>query len=363
MMRLLILALTACALHAQPATPAAAPPFAATIAQFSEPNGFFDTDNLISNEKSFLHVMGPLKRQDVTGGIYIGVGPDQNFSYLAQIRPTVAFLMDIRRDNLLGHLMFRALFAAARNRTEYLCLLLGREPPAPELPATEPESFDRLIAYLDQTPQSNFEAAAAEIEKRILTYGLDLSKNDLKVIRRIHERFSKAGLDLIFETHGRRQQDYYPRLRDLIRGRDAAGNYASYLATEESYQAVKKLQAEGRIIPLVGNLAGPQTLRRIAAYAKANQLTLSAFYASNVEQYLFRESNGYERFVRNLATIPRTPKSVVIRSCFGPYARGIATGDSYSAQLLQSVDHLIAAQSGGQITSFMGVVRLSQVGR
>ncbi len=354
MTRLFLITLLTLVLQAQPAVPL----FAPTITQFSEPNGFFDTDNLISNERSFLHVMGPLKRQGVTGGIYIGVGPDQNFSYLAQIQPVVAFLLDIRRDNLLGHLMFRALFGAARNRTEYLCLLLGRA-----IPAADPETLDQLIAYLDHTPSNNFENAAAEVETRVLTYGLALSKSDLKAIRHIHERFSKAGLDLMFETHGGRQQEYYPRLRDLVRGRDAAGHYAGYLATEEAFQVVKQLQAEGRIIPLVGNLAGPHALRRIAAYAQANQLTLSAFYASNVEQYLLREGTLYRRFVSNLAALPRTPQSVIIRSCFGPYARGLAPQGSYSAQLLQSVDQLIAAQSAGQITSFSDVVRLSQVGR
>src|SRR5215831_19252840 len=81
--------------------PAAPTRFAAAIAQLSEPGGYFDTDNLISNESSYLQVLPELKQRNVRGGAYIGVGPDQNFSYIAEIRPSVAYLVDIRRDNVL----------------------------------------------------------------------------------------------------------------------------------------------------------------------------------------------------------------------------------------------------------------------
>ena len=103
--------------------------FARLIERLSEPGGYFDTDNLISNEASYLHVLGEMRELGVQGGAYIGVGPDQNFSYIAELRPTVAFIIDIRRDNLLQHLLFKSLFVLSRNRVEYLSLLFGRPPP------------------------------------------------------------------------------------------------------------------------------------------------------------------------------------------------------------------------------------------
>ena len=75
--------------------------FAVLVERLSEPGGYFDTDNLISNETSYLHVIGELEELGVSGGAYIGVGPDQNFSYIAHVRPRIAFIIDIRRDNLL----------------------------------------------------------------------------------------------------------------------------------------------------------------------------------------------------------------------------------------------------------------------
>src|SRR4029450_6324161 len=92
--------------------------FAARIERLSEANGDFDTDNLISNERSYLEIVPAWRKAGITGGAYIGVGPDQNFSYIAQVRPTIAFIVDIRRDNLLLHLLFKALFSAAQSRME-----------------------------------------------------------------------------------------------------------------------------------------------------------------------------------------------------------------------------------------------------
>jgi hypothetical protein len=103
--------------------------FASRIERLSERGGTFDTDNLISNERSYLHVVEALNARNVSGGAYIGVGPDQNFSYIAQVRPSIAFIIDIRRDNLLLHLLFKALFALSRTRADYLGLLFGRPPP------------------------------------------------------------------------------------------------------------------------------------------------------------------------------------------------------------------------------------------
>ena len=74
------------------------------VTEFSEPDGYFDTDNLISNETTYLDAAVALRESKSSGGIYIGVGPDQNFSYIAQIKPEMAYLVDLRRDNLLLHL-------------------------------------------------------------------------------------------------------------------------------------------------------------------------------------------------------------------------------------------------------------------
>src|SRR5436305_1009772 len=103
--------------------------FAKLVQRLSEPGGYFDSDNLISNETSYLHVLDGMRRLKVQGGAYIGVGPDQNFSYVVAVRPNIAFMIDIRRDNLLEHLLFKSIFAMSRNRVEFMCLLFGKPLP------------------------------------------------------------------------------------------------------------------------------------------------------------------------------------------------------------------------------------------
>src|SRR5690349_13702041 len=140
----------------------AAPPrtiFADRIARLSERGGYFDTDNLISNERSYLQVLPALKSAGVSGGVYIGVGPDQNFSYIARIRPSIAFIVDIRRDNLLLHLLFKALFAEAPTRVEYLSLLFGRAPP-PHPEQWKGAAVERLVSYVESTPAASGPSAS-----------------------------------------------------------------------------------------------------------------------------------------------------------------------------------------------------------
>src|SRR5215207_3566837 len=125
--------------------------FASLVERLSEPGGDFGGDNLISNEQSYLHVMSALEEGRVSGGAYLGVGPDQNFSYIAQVKPAIAYIVDIRRDNLLLLLLFKAIFAEAPTRVGYLSWLTGRA--APEPTATwKDATIDAIIAYIDKTP-------------------------------------------------------------------------------------------------------------------------------------------------------------------------------------------------------------------
>src|SRR6185503_11036030 len=70
--------------------------FAGTVARLSEAPGYFDSDNLISNETSYLHAVSKLREVGTSGGVFVGVGPDQSFSYIAAVKPTTAFMIDIR---------------------------------------------------------------------------------------------------------------------------------------------------------------------------------------------------------------------------------------------------------------------------
>jgi hypothetical protein len=292
--------------------------FARAIAALSEPGGYFDTDNLISNERSYLWVLPELARAGVRGGAYIGVGPDTNFSYIAAVQPVVAFVVDIRRDNLLLHLLFKALFAASPTRAAYLTQLVGRAPAAPGADAPTATIADLVLATERATPlgPAALSALRQRLDAHIARMGLPLSDEDRRTIDRFHRTFIEDGLDLQFRTTGRAPQPYYPTYRDLLLETDGEGRPGHFLASEAGFQFVKSLQARDQVIPVTGDLGGRHALAAIAGRLTASGDRVSAFYASNVEFYLQR-SGTLGRFLENLRALPRAEHAVIIRSHFG----------------------------------------------
>jgi hypothetical protein len=325
--------------------------FATRITSLSETPGYFDTDNLISNERSYLQVIPDLRAPAIRGGAYIGVGPDQNFSYIAAVRPSIAFIIDIRRDNLLLHLLFKALFQLSRTRIEYLALLFGRAVP-PRIERWSDASIERLVNYVDsnRVDAVSHDKTRVRIKDALARFGVELSREDLETIDRFHRRFIDAGLSLQFQSTGRPPQSHYPSYRELLVAKDPESKPGNYLASEESFQIVRALQDRDLIIPVVGNLSGPSALASIGSFMKQRGDTLSAFYASNVEFYLFGEGS-FRDFVTNLRRVPHTNHSLIIRSVFGRWR----SGDGSSSHT-QSVAAMLDAVQNGRIRSYRELV-------
>jgi hypothetical protein len=339
--------------HAQTsATPATT--FPAQIAALSEAEGYFDTDNLISNEQGYLAVLADIERATIHGGAYVGVGPDQNFSYIAAVRPEVAFIVDVRRDNLLLHLLFKALFSLARTRVEYLAMLCGRAVPA-DLEPWPSKTIDALTGYVDAArapDRETTDALRTRVTAKVRSFGVPLGDGDLRTLDRFHRRFIDAALDLRFQSLGRPPQGYYPTFRQLLLEVDGAGHQRNYLASEEAFQFVKALQARDLVIPVVGNLSGATALVSIGRWLHDHNERLSVFYTSNVEFYLFREGT-FPRFVTNLTQIPHADRALIVRSVFG--GGGGFGGGSLSQT--QPVPELLDGFSRGRYRQYSELVR------
>ena len=326
--------------------------FAQLVDRLSEPGGHFPSDNIVSNETSYLHVLGKMREMAVSGGVYIGVGPDQNFSYIANVRPALAFIIDIRRDNLLQHLFYKALFSAARNRLEYMCMLLGRPVPA-DVTRWEDADIDEIIAYLDQTPPDPrmMEQVVRLVRGRIEEFGVALSEYDYGQIRDIHGVFYRNGLNVRYSRSSR-----HPPWRRLLLETDLDGRRRGYLADEESFRYLKDMERANRIVPVIGDVAGPHALAAIGHEARMRGLKVSAFYISNVEQYLFRDGS-FNRFARTVSELPFDQHSVFIRSYFGRFSRSprIPFGHS-SAQILESFETFVWEFEGGGYDDYRTLV-------
>src|SRR5215470_502783 len=94
------------------------------VTDLSETGGAFPLQ-FMSNEDSAQFVIPKLKESAKKGGVFIGVGSEQNFTYVAAIEPKVAFVVDIRRDNMIEHLMYKALFEMSADRADFLSKLFA----------------------------------------------------------------------------------------------------------------------------------------------------------------------------------------------------------------------------------------------
>ena len=323
--------------------------FAGRVEALSEPGGYFDTDNLISNENSYLDVMPALRQQ---GGAYIGVGPDQNFSYIAAVRPSVAFLVDIRRDNMLLHLLFKALFELSTTRVEYLAMLTGRPVPF-DLRRWRSADISAIADYIDESRVDSATTAAlrTRIDLQIRHSGVKLDEDDWQSIDRFHRRFISYGLDLKFQSAGRLPRTSYPNYRQLLTSKDPAGAQRNYLASEDAFLFLKDLQTRHRIVPVIGDVSGTKAMAAIARYLTDSGERVSTFYISNVEFYLFHD-DSFGRYVGNLRRLPRVDNAVLIRSLFGPYS----WGNGASSSRLQSIATVLERFERGQIRRYADLV-------
>jgi hypothetical protein len=294
----------------------------------------------------------------VTGGAFVGVGPDQSFSYIAAIKPSVAFMIDIRRDNMLMHLMFKALFQRSSNRLEYLARWTGRVVP-PDVRSWDNASIDSILARVDSLPVDTAGTETDSILATVRRYGVPLLLMDSTNIRRFHGEFIRQGLDLRFTSTGRAPRYYYPTLRQLILERDLSGTRAGYLATEGGWRVVKDLESRDRIIPVVGNLAGHRAFPAIGREVAARGERVSALYVSNVEMYIWRDGS-FGTFAANAARLPRNDNSVIIRSFFGGgfgQSHPLNRPEHVSTQLVQTLEDFARREAAGW-TSYWELVTL-----
>ena len=334
------------------------------ITDFSEPGGFFRSDNFISNETLFQHVVNRLKENTKPGGVYLGVGPEQNFTYIVALKPRMAFIVDIRRQNMLEHLMYKALIELSSARADFLSRLFSR--PGPENLNTESTPEELFEAFREIRPDretfySNFAAIKKQLEER---HGFKLSQEDESSIQYVLRAFYVGGPNLTYVGPVNPRfggQNRMPSYADLMMQDDGEGQNHSYLSTEENFRTLKDLENRNLIIPLIGDFAGAKAIRAVGAYLKERDAVVTAFYLSNVEQYLFQQNDDWSRFYGNVATLPIDPSASFIRSVFNGYAYNFRTsGYLRSASLLSPIPALLEAFNSGRIESYYDVIRMSK---
>lgn len=335
--------------------------------RLSERSGFFGTDNLVSNETSFLHVKQDIEDFAEPGKAYVGVGPDQNFTYIAASQPSIAFIIDIRRDNLIHHLYYKGLFLNARNRWQYLSLLFGRR--LDSVKQERKASAAELVRELNRVPrdqeffEGNFDRIFRQLQERFPKLLVEIDRAKMYSIA---STFFEDGFDVRYEIPGRPMLTFFPSFGHLMQETDLKGKMGHYLNSETDFQILKELQETNRIIPVVGNFGGPSALKGIGDEIRSRGLTVSVFYLSNVEFYLFR--NGiFRRFVDNVSNLPIDDKSLFIRSYFNNWfgtwrTHPNAVHNYFSTSLAQRIQRFLELDEKHEYENYWDLVTRDYLG-
>ena len=320
------------------------------LSEFSEPGGRFQLQYM-SNEDSFQFVMPSLKETTPREGVYVGVGSEQNFAYIAAIRPKIAFILDIRRENMLEHLMYKALFELSADRADFVSRLFSRKRPAGlDATSTAAVLFD---SYRASEPDSAlFEANFRDVIDRLVGgHGFQLSEADLAGIGRMMNVFHLAGPYVLRGT-GDKNRTY----AEMMVAADLTGRQHGYLASEENFQAVRRLQRQNLVVPLVGDFAGDKALASVGRYLREHDAVVNVFYVSNVERYLFEQGDHGRRFYANVAALPLNPASTFIRSVTVDISRrlGIRLPDADASwrSFLVPIAECLSAIDSGRIQAY-----------
>jgi hypothetical protein len=332
--------------------------FWSLVTDSSEPDGFFRSDNLVSNERTYQEVVPELKRRTLPNGVYVGVGPDQNFTYIAALHPRMAFIVDIRRGNMLQHLFYKALVEMASDRADFLSRLFSRERPyGIDALWTAGDLFDAFGEV--EASQELYQKNLADIRKWLMDHhGFVLTADDVRGIEFVASAFYAEGPSLRYSFPSPRLAPVFPTYADLQIADDGHGTNYSYMASEENFRALRDFERRNLIVPVIGDFAGEKALRAVGRYIATHGGTVNYFYTSNVEQYLF-QNDAYKRYYGNVATLPLATQSTFIRSFFDRgfyYPPGVITPDLHSVQLLDPIQGLLKAFAAGEITTYQQVV-------
>ena len=248
------------------------------VTTFSEEDGYFRFENFLSNELGFQYVIPALKEITKPGGVYMGVGPEQNFTYIAALEPKIAFITDIRRQNLLELMMYKAFFELSPDRADFLSHLFARKRPEQLTPDSTPEELFASFHDVKRDP-TLFRKNMEEIKDVLLKqHKFGLSDQDLSNIEYVYMVFMEAGPDLDYQIGGGGfGGGLSPTYMDLMTMNDGQGTNRSFLGTEANYRRIRDMEMKNLIVPIVGDFSGPKAIRAVSQYLKDHNATVTAF--------------------------------------------------------------------------------------
>jgi len=247
--------------------------------------------------------------------VYLGVGPEQNFTYIVALKPKMAFIVDIRRGNFDIQLIYKALFEMSADRADFVARLFSRPRPDGLTAKSTAEDIFTAVASVQATDTLYSRNMRAIVNQLTKVHQFQLSSADILRMQHIYNSIYVYGPGIQYSTttNAGRRITKEPTYAELMKAADQAGFEHSFLATEEAFAYMKTFETENRLVPVMGDFAGPKALRAVGKYLSDQGAVVSAFYMSNVEEYL-KQDGKQKTFCANAATLPIDETSTFIRS-------------------------------------------------
>jgi hypothetical protein len=326
------------------------------ITELSEPGGKFQSE-LMSNEDSAQFVIPRLAELMPRGGIYLGVGPEQNFTYISALRPRLAFVVDIRRDNMLQHLMYKALFELSPDRADFVSRLFSRKRPSGLDTRSSVTALFEAYQSLEADIGLYDDSMRAMLDLLTVRRRFALTDADRAGLERMMIAFRTAG-PANLKGSGDKNLTYL----QAMTAADLAGNQQGFLASEERFAVVREMHRRNLIVPVVGDFAGDSALTGIGRYLARRKAIVDVFYVSNVERYLFEQGDRIKRFYANVAALPTAPSSTFIRSVTRDISKRLGfplpEADGHWWSLLSPIRECVDAVASGRVQTYPQIFQI-----
>ncbi|MBK9707872.1 MAG: hypothetical protein IPO77_12930 [Acidobacteria bacterium] len=227
------------------------------------------------------------------------------------------------------------------------------KPPGPDAPLNDLLTLFAKVPADEQAYKSNLEDIKKAIQEE---FKFKLSENDQKSLEYVYNSFREDGLDISYRMDGGSWgYNYFPTLQEILAGTDLNGNQGNFLASREDYDFLREFNRRNLLIPIVGDFGGNKALVAIGDYLRSHGLTVTAYYTSNVEQYLFG-SDSFNAWANNVKRLPVNDKSLFIRAIAGRVPHPARMPGHRLATLLQQMTVFIKDFNEGLYPSYNDLI-------
>ena len=194
------------------------------------------------------------------GGLYLGVGAEQNYLFIGWSRPEVAVLMDF--DELIPRL-----------HDAYASIFRRVDTPEAFLACWAEESHDKVLGWIDE----DYEKPRSGGVSRAWKFGRPRVVGNL---HKLAKRYTEQGMP-------------------------------TFLTDQAQFTFVRDMVRSGRVRAVRGDVTKKRTMQDIAAFARKACLPVRTLYMSNVEGYINFYNPNYQK---NILALPGDERSRILHT-------------------------------------------------